>query len=407
MLGVFIFYIRIYILGKDFNVKYFNKNLSKSSLSEFKDLNYKEIELFLDINYLENNDCRIHLFFNKNINNNDIYDESNITKCNENLDIDPNGYLYCFNYSLLGGLELGFSGNCSDEYGNPNDITVEILTTNYEINHKSKNPFQKSERNIDNLISYDFLYFLSKKTYYRNLAQFSLVSYKSDNIFSKNTDTFLELYLKDIKTITYSELNNTVINDKAIHRIYSLYFTEELDYDAYEREYISLLDTLSKIGGLFSPIKLAFSILIQFYSGYEVNYQIVKNLILKKNIYKNNLNNNNNKIKIDKSLELNVEKALNKKKNNINSCLHFFGTIFKCCCQKRKTLRILNKCNEFITEHMSAEHLIFNSILFEKYYEDNPIRNIENIEGLKEIEEELYNYNCEDKKELLNVNEFT
>ena len=56
---------------------------------------------------------------------------------------------------------------------------------------------------------------------------------------------------------------------------------------------------------------------------------------------------------------------------------------------------------------MSAEHLIFNSILFEKYYEDNPIRNIENIESLKEIEEELYNYNCEDKKELLSVNELT
>ena len=70
-------------------------------------------------------------------------------------------------------------------------------------------------------------------------------------------------------------------------------------------------------------------------------------------------------------------------------------------------MRILNKCNEFITEHMSAEHLIFNSILFEKYYEDNPIRNIENIEGLKEIEEELYNYNSDDEKELLNVNEFT
>ena len=129
-------------------------------------------------------------------------------------------------------------------------------------------------------------------------------------------------------------------------------------------------------------------------------------MILKKNIYKNNLNNNN-KIKIDKSLELNVEKALNEKKNNINSCLHFFGTIFKCCCQKRKTLRILNKCNEFITEHMSAENLIFNSILFEKYYEENPIRNIQNIEGLKEIEEELYNYNCDDEKELLSVNEFT
>ena len=404
MLAAFIFYIKIYIRGEDFNVKYFRKSvdIDSSTFSKLEYLNYKEIELFLELES-ENNDCRIHPFLLKN---NYIYDESNITKCNENLDIEPNGSYYCFNFSFFDELAFAFSGNCYEEDGKPIRIEVKISTTMYKIDHKSKYPFQKFKRSIGNLMSYTSHLFASKNTIYNGFAQFTPILYNSEKIFSNKIDTFKELYWSNIRTITYTVPSNAdCINNKTMYQFYNFKINIELDYDVYEREYIDLLDTLSKIGGFFSPVKLAFSILIQFYSGYEVNYQIVKNLILKKNIYKNNLNNN--KIKIDKSLELNVEKALNEKKNNINSCLHFFGTIFKCCCQKRKTLRILNKCNEFITEHMSAENLIFNSILFEKYYEDNPIRNIENIEGLKEIEEELYNYNCDDEKELLSINEFT
>ena len=113
----------------------------------------------------------------------------------------------------------------------------------------------------------------------------------------------------------------------------------------------------------------------------------MKNLIFKKNIYNNNINNNI--IKAKQTLEFDVEKALIKKKNKINSCLHYFSTIFKCCCREKKTMKILNLCNQFVIEHMSAENLIFNSILFEKYYEENPIRNLLHIAGLKEVEEEL------------------
>ena len=144
-----------------------------------------------------------------------------------------------------------------------------------------------------------------------------------------------------------------------------------------------------------------------FYSGYENNYQIVKNLILKKNIYNNIIKSNINikTIKTDKNFELNIEKQLFEKKNKINSCLHYFSIIFKCFCKKKKTLRILNLCNEFVREYMSTENLIFNSILFEKFYEENPIQNIQQIEGLKEIEKEIYNYN--DENELLIINDYT
>ena len=67
-------------------------------------------------------------------------------------------------------------------------------------------------------------------------------------------------------------------------------------------------------------------------------------------------------------------------------------------------MRILNLCNKFVREHMSAENLIFNSILFEKFYEENPIRNFQQMEDLKEIEKEIYNYN--DENELLIINDY-
>ena len=70
----------------------------------------------------------------------------------------------------------------------------------------------------------------------------------------------------------------------------------------------------------------------------------------------------------------------------MNSYEHFFGSFFKCGCSKRKTMKILNLCDEFVKEYLSADKIIFNSILFERYYKDNRIINSK----LKQIEKELY-----------------
>ena len=74
------------------------------------------------------------------------------------------------------------------------------------------------------------------------------------------------------------------------------------------------------------------------------------------------------------------------KKYKLNSYEHFFGSFFKCGCSKRKTMKILNLCDEFVKEYLSADKIIFNSILFERYYKDNRIINSK----LKQIEKELY-----------------
>ena len=96
-------------------------------------------------------------------------------------------------------------------------------------------------------------------------------------------------------TISYNDISTEeIINNQTVNIIYSFAMNFKNNGDIYEREYITLMDTLSKIGGLFSPLKLLLSFLIHFYSRYENNYQIVKYLIIKKIIFKNIIKSNIN-----------------------------------------------------------------------------------------------------------------
>ena len=281
---------------------------------------------------------------------------------------------------------------------------TEIHIPNFQINHKDFYPFKYLDKSIGNGIKTKFPIFTSKNSQFVEVLEYTPILYKSTKKLSKENYRYKEIYFSDEQSLSYNNIDNEYIKgNKTINIIYSFLLNGKLNCDVYEREYITLLDTLSKIGGIFSPLKQFLSFLIYFYSTYENNYQIVKNLILKKNIYKNIITNNNIS-KLDKKIELNIETELIEKKNKINSCLHYFCVPFKCCCRNKKTIKILNLCNKFVQEHMSAENLIFNSTLFESYYEENPIRNIHN-EDLKEIEKELYNYN--DENELLIINDNT
>jgi hypothetical protein len=66
-------------------------------------------------------------------------------------------------------------------------------------------------------------------------------------------------------------------------------------------------------------------------------------------------------------------------------------------------MKILNLCDEFVKEYLSADNIIFNSILFERYYKDNPIINSKENEKLKQIEKELYK-NIDESELLSNYN---
>ena len=196
--------------------------------------------------------------------------------------------------------------------------------------------------------------------------------------------------------------------------------------DIYIREYRTLLDTLSKIGGLFAPIKLLFEVLIFFYSDLEINSEITKSVFAKIKDYEYKPLKN---IHIEKNLEnidtnISNEKKEIRKKLKVIKCEQYFCSFFNCCCcfnlcKSTRTMRLLNLFSDFVQTNLSAENIIFNMLLFESYYKDNPIKFkkysflnqinkvIENDKNLCEEEEESDDKN--EKKEktisLVHINE--
>jgi hypothetical protein len=297
-------------------------------------------------------------------------------------------------------LLIGGEGNCSDENGNVYLISHTLITQFIKINHKEDYPFKYSNSSLlDDYAKITGPIPTTKNSMLKGILEFTPIIYKTASekfrlYNDNNRKTIIGTYLNNFNYIT---INNLIVNKPEIKNVNNIFFTLQVrpsyHIDVYEREYDTLIDILSAIGGLFSPIKLFFSFLIMFYSSYENNYQIVKNIILRKRIYENYVKR---KVKIDKEIQLKVEKSLLNKKNKLNSCEHYFCSIFNCC-SKRKTMKILKLCDNFVKEYLSADNIIFNSILFERYYKDNPINDIQKNEKIKEIETELYNYNDEDE----------
>ena len=173
--------------------------------------------------------------------------------------------------------------------------------------------------------------------------------------------------------------------------------------DIYKREYITLIDTISNIGGIYSPINLFFSLLIMFYSDFQNNYEITKNVFLKRDKYNYKIKNNisiekhlENESKKEENIEIQEknldEKLINEKndvkiKSNINKFEQFFCGMCKCY-RNHRSMKILNLCNEFVQNYLSAENIIFNMVLFENYYNENPIR-ITSNSHLDQIEKEI------------------
>ena len=151
-----------------------------------------------------------------------------------------------------------------------------------------------------------------------------------------------------------------------------------------------------------------------FYSDTENNCEITKNVLMKKENYEFNYTNN---ISFEKKLDdeisnkenssseiinndaeiLNKQK-LKRKKFYINKFEQYFF-IFCCFGKKRKTIKILNLCNDFVQNYMSVENIIFNMVLFENFYKDNHIRFKDNS-YLNQIDREIETNDLEAISEL-------
>jgi hypothetical protein len=221
--------------------------------------------------------------------------------------------------------------------------------------------------------------------------------YNTTKIFSTKIESFIDSYVNDL------EVDYTYDSFDGFGRFS---FHLSADCDVYIREYISLLDTISTIGGLFSPFQLLFQVLVIFYSELEINSEITKNVFSKIKYYEykrmnkipidNNRNNNNiDNINFEISKEEKEKLELRKKFNIIKSEQYFCSFFNFCCdcchfCKTHRTLKILNLCSDFVRTYLSAENIIFNMILFENYYNDNPIKYMNNS-YLNKIDKEIEN----------------
>ena len=388
MIALILYYLISYFLGLEYNLTYYRNNWAASFTKEQKIELTKPKSFILYIRSNPNNAKIIPMIelLNSNL--------KPLSKCDKNSKDET----YCFNLSFLSmgeeydknghKLLLYCSENCAYPNGEPAEIQVEIHLSNLELEHSKQNPINELEEG-----TYKFKVNLpiTNEAYYNCFFDYTPIMYNSSEVLSTKIKTHVNYYLTNIKENFIYQKKTEIFAEFAVEL--------NNDCDIYIREYLTLLDTLSKIGGLFSPFKLLFEVLMIIYSDFEINSEITKNVFSKIKNYNfkpindiskgNDINNTNIKSK--------KEDLVDRKKFNINKGEQFFCGFFnfKCfnCVKKRRTMKILNSCSDFVESYLSAENIIFNMILFENFYKDNPIKYYNNPFLNKidlEIEENMF-----------------
>ena len=396
LLALAIYYIYVFYFGLEFNLIYYRDNFYSYFSDEQKEI-IKEPKSFDLLIEKDNNQAKIIPY---------LMDYNNNYKPAEKCPDDSDYYCFdlVFNHLNKEGnrfLLFHCEDNCTDSQGNPSQIQISIYTQNIKLNHSNDNPFQKS-----NLLGDSLTVATDNKQYINLMAEFTPILYRSSEILNTRENIFINKYLNNFRErITF-------------HKGYFFFgfnLVISTNCDIYIREYRTLLDTLSKIGGLLSPLKLLFEILIMFYSDYEINSEITKNVFSKIKNYEYKLVNH---IPIEKNpddidIKITNQNKLFRKKFNINKGEQYFCGLFDCinCVKRKRSIKILQICSDFIQTYLSAENIIFNILLFESYYNNNPIKLSSNY-YLNKINMEIENKeifgedeNEEDKKDEKDVKE--
>ena len=401
MIAVGFYYLFIYFLRLEYNLIFYRDIWYTSMDDKQKESLGKPKSFFLGIVSNPDN-AKIKPFLID-------YDEflTPAEKCENN----PNETIftdmpYCFDLSFYGlnlksregnnSLILLCQENCTKQNGEPAEIDVIIMTWNLKIDHSKEIPLTEKD-----IIGYNIHLTLHNNMLIQHELIFSPILYNSSEILNTKTNSYINSFLTDIDTVTIDLQNNT---------IFGFFYTGlKSDCDIYNRKYITLLDILSKIGGLFSPFKLLFELLILFYSDFEINSEITKNVFSKIQNYEFkpvNIENKQNNIKF----KVSNKEIKFRKKFNINKGEQFFCSYFNYCCgccnfcRTHRSMKILNLCSDFVKTYLSAENIIFNMILFESYYKNNPIK-YEKNSYLKQINMEIKDDIIEDENNEEEINE--
>ena len=327
--------------------------------------------------------------------------------------------------------------DCEEELENEQkDLTYVLNMTypGYKIDHQNnKIPLEK---NNDKYPFYkEFYFYFNKSTFYD--VNWGLIKYREergllglfDNILNKkkeyssididsidkiHTERAIEITPKDIPTFKYNILG--IIQMKNTHN----------QYTEYIRIKKSLLDVFANIGALFSTVFTLFSFLLNLFSKNFDNYKIIKEMLYKQRILrnnnikiiksktlrldniskrKNNINNDNQSFDTSKSVPFKSKEInLNKKKENkkeekldnnyelrtINFIQFLLNNINIYSKKKKKEQEIINICNNIITKYISIELILYNQIIFENFlkdyiWKDNDLKQFVNNALIKQL----------------------
>jgi len=156
-------------------------------------------------------------------------------------------------------------------------------------------------------------------------------------------------------------------------------------YVEYKRKRISVLDVISKIGALFSTIRVFFFYSLIYYSKNFDNYKVIEKILNKDNIVLKNENK-----KKDSSLMKDISDNANDNKLLINDNINhdedfypidienenltkfsffdfYFNNIY---CEKFHTIKqdIINLFNEISSNYFSVETILYNQIRLENLF---------------------------------------
>ena len=401
MLTISIYYIYIFFFGLEYNLIYYKDHWITYINDEQKEFIMKQRTFFFYIFDNPNNAKLTPI----------LIDYNGVEIPAEKCKINPNPEyfthdVYCLDLvfydlnqkSKKGNhtLNLYCEENCTNQYGEPAELIIKMFTYNLKIEHSNVNPLEEPKKN--KFIGYSMNTAIYNDSYISTQMTFTPIIYKSSKILNTKSKTYINTYLTSGEEITTKEKSKSFVG-------FSIKMSG--DCDIYIRKYRTLLDTLSKLGGLFSSFKLLFELLIMFYSDFEINSEITKNVFSK---IKNYENKQIQRISIEKNIN-NIdikdpnENKIIRKKFKTNKYEQYFCSFFNYCCDScyfcktHRTMKIINLCSDFVQTYLSAENIIFNMLLFESYYSDNPIKFNKNS-YINKIDNEIENENIyEDEEE--------
>ena len=300
MLSVTIYYFYRYFSKEDYNLQYYRVNWT----SQFYDIREKidvQKNVYFYIENLSKYNPKIYAY---------LVDRRNKYTPFEKCETEDD---YCFKLSFYHlkkegnvAFYLQCAENCLDENGNPLALKIEIYFRNFYLDHESDNPLIFSKKNL-----YGDIIYAQTSSKYMNyyLFEFTPIAYTTTQILSTENKEYVDIYFSSKRSNDYYYDGN---NEGFFFGFNLVVATHA---EVYKREYISLLDIISKIGGLFSTFRLGFSLLVMIYSEYANNYDLSKDIIKKKYKYLTYLKNNN---KLDNIIENELEDNIENKINNIS-----------------------------------------------------------------------------------------